>query len=81
MGGARGRAYAIDGRICTRTHITIQGDGRHDDACAPMSMRRVFKTPLRRWRVKLRELSTEFTIINEYSIRVNKMKVFMDELP
>nr|GEY57502.1 hypothetical protein [Tanacetum cinerariifolium] len=41
-----------------------------------MSMGRVFKTRLRRWGVKLiREISTEFAIINEYSVRVNKMKV------
>nr|GEW85510.1 hypothetical protein [Tanacetum cinerariifolium] len=41
-----------------------------------MSMGRVFKTRLRRWGVKhIREISTEFAIINEYSARVNKMKV------
>nr|GEZ04929.1 hypothetical protein [Tanacetum cinerariifolium] len=37
-----------EGSPNTRTHITIQGDGRHDDACAPMSMGRVVKTRLRR---------------------------------
>nr|GEZ33239.1 hypothetical protein [Tanacetum cinerariifolium] len=39
-------------------------------------MGRVFKTRLRRWRVKLiGEISTEFAIINEYSVKVDKMKI------
>ncbi|GKA48575.1 hypothetical protein Tco_0741533, partial [Tanacetum coccineum] len=45
---------------------------------ALISMRRMFKTRLRRWGVKQSgEIDIEFKIVDEYTVKVNKIKVFV----
>ncbi|GKA07707.1 hypothetical protein Tco_0686931, partial [Tanacetum coccineum] len=47
---------------------------------ALMSMGRVFKTRLRRQRVRQSgEIDTEFKTFNEYPVRVNEVKISMNE--
>nr|GEY39896.1 reverse transcriptase domain-containing protein [Tanacetum cinerariifolium] len=53
----------------------------HDDACALMSMGRAIKTRLQRREVKQsKEFDIVFKIIDEYSVRVNTIKVIMNEI-